>query len=187
MKQILNKRIVVPKVFHEILGTQTTLLEITLILVPSLLIIVMLFYTNWNNISSLPWISLVIIFILAFDLAAGVIANFTYGTNKYYSARPKFRKFFIAIHVQPLVFSWLTGHYWTEGLVVWLYTVIMAFVIDSLSGHPSQRPLAAAALTVGIATLVFFASLPTYFMLILALYMIKLILSFPVNHYCSKE
>jgi len=172
--------------FHEILGMQTTLLEINLILVPSLLVTMMLFYTNWNNMSGLPWINLVIIFLLVVDLAAGVIANFTYGTNKYYSSRPKLRRIFIAVHVQPLVFSWLTGLYWTQFLVVWFYTAIIALVIDSLSGHSSQRPLAAAALTVGIAALVLFANLPTYFMLILALYMIKLILSFPVDHYRSK-
>ena len=172
--------------FHEILGTQTTLLEIKLIFFPSLLVTVALFSSNWNSLSDLPWISLVIIFILSFDLAAGIIANFTYGTNKYYSSRPKLRRIFIFAHVQPLVFSWLTGFYWMESLLVWLYTVIMAYMIDSFYRHRSQRPLAVAALTVGITALVLFASLPTYFLLILAFYMIKLILSFPVNYYRSE-
>lgn len=145
-----------------------------------------MFYINWIDLTGLSWISLIITFLLVFDLAAGVIANFTSGTNLYYSSRPKLRKVFIAIHVQPLIISWLTGLYWTECLVVWLYTVMASFTINALPESSAQLPLAAAALAVGIAALLLFTSLPSYFVLILALYMIKLILSFPINHYFLK-
>jgi hypothetical protein len=186
LKQLFNKHIAVPRAFHEVLGMQTTLLEILLILIPSLLITVIMFYINWTDLASLPWINMMIMFLIIFDLAAGVIANFTNGTNLYYSSRPKLRKIFIAIHIQPLVISWLTGLYWTECLVVWLYTVIASFTINALSEHSAQQPVAAAALAVGIAALLLFPSLPSYFVPILALYMIKLILSFPVKHYFLK-
>jgi hypothetical protein len=81
VKQVDSKFVAVAKVFHKILGSKTTLFEIQLPLTPSFLIRVVLFFKIWNMISDLPLLTLVILFILVFDLAAGVIANFTYGTN----------------------------------------------------------------------------------------------------------
>ncbi|AWY01592.1 hypothetical protein A8139_17690 [Marinomonas primoryensis] len=50
---------------------------------------------------------------------AGCIANFSFGTNEFYSKRPKNRLIFISIHIHILVIAWLLSEPMGAALIVW--------------------------------------------------------------------
>lgn len=183
-----DKKITVPKYLHELFGRETTLLEILAILASASAVTIILIGLDLAYFKEIGLIKSVILAILIFDITAGVIANLTAGTNDYYAQEAVKRKIFIVIHIQPLLFSWFLGNYLIESLFAWLYAVTTSLLINSLAENPFQRTIAGASLVVGLTILlVINREMPTFLLVTLILYMIKLIYSFSVNHTLGKK
>lgn len=173
----------VPKLFQEFLDLRTTIAELLLILLPAMLMTALLVWTGAPIFREMGlWRALVMV-ALIFDIMAGVVANLTGATNDHYADQSMRRIFFIVIHVQPLVFSWLVGGFFAECLFAWLFTVVTALLVNGLKRHPLQRPFAGAGLVVGLTILLLIAgNLPSFMVVTLVMFMIKVIYSFAVDH-----
>src|SRR5690606_27848812 len=168
------KTIKVPKFLHEVLGKESTPAELMMIFVTSILGTLGLFYfTNaeWNQ---LPLWKIVLLFLLIFDVLAGFIANLTLSTNNYYKENPKLRLIFIAIHIQPLIFSFLLNDYFYICLIVWIYTLITALSINTLQKYPAQRVLAGCFVMIGLIGLLLYSNpIPNLLLISLAFFHLK--------------
>ncbi len=183
----LKDDIRVPRLFQEFLGLRTTGFEILLILLPATLMTALLVWASFPVLWEMGLWRSVAMVILVFDILAGVVANLTGATNDHYAGQSLRRLLFIAMHVQPLVFSWLVGGYFAECLFAWLYTVVMALLINGLNRHPAQRAAAGAGLVVGLTILLIFArDLPAVLSVALVMFMFKVIYSFAVDHTCGQ-
>jgi hypothetical protein len=179
----LSSNLRVPKLFQEFFGLRTTLAEILLILLPALLMTALLVWAGAPFFSEMYLWRFLIMAVLIFDILAGVVANLTSATNDHYADQSMKRILFIVMHIQPLVFSWLIGGFFAECLFVWLFTVVTALLVNGLKRHPLQRPLAGAGLVVGLTILLLIAGkLPSFLVVALVMFMIKVLYSFAVDH-----
>lgn len=182
------KTIKVPKFLHEVLGKESTSAELMMIFLTSILGTFGLFYftnTEWNQLAL--W-KIVLLFLLIFDILAGFIANLTLSTNNYYKENPKLRLIFIAIHIQPLIFSFLLSDYFYICLIVWIYTLITALSINALQMYPAQRVLAGCFVMIGLIGLLLYSNpIPNLFLISLAFFHLKVTYSFAVDHYAMRE
>jgi hypothetical protein len=127
-------------------------------------------------------------FLLIFDILAGFIANLTLSTNNYYKENPKLRLVFIAIHIQPLIFSFLLNDYFYICLIIWVYTLITALSINALQTFPAQRVLAGCFVMIGLIGLLLYSNpLPNLLLIALAFFHLKVSYSFAVDHYAKRE
>lgn len=164
---------------HEVFGERQSLLEVICTIAFAL-------FGTWTiydlaDISVIDW-KVILAFILIADVLAGCIANFSVGTNEYYSQRPKNRLIFIAIHVHILVIAWLLSEPMQSALIIWGYTIASAFVVNALKGRLIQRFVAANLMCVGLFILVSL-SLAIGFLLVSLFFLIKVLFSFSVDHY----
>ncbi|WP_224994901.1 hypothetical protein [Cesiribacter sp. SM1] len=127
------------------------------------------------------------VFLLGFltlDLAGGVVANFTEGTNLFYKNSPGKRYFFIAIHVlQPplLYFTFSDPANMLPLLMITIYAVIAMLIINRIREYYKQRIMGAFLLVMGLS-IVFIAPFSQPLLLHLVfLYLIKLLLAFAVR------
>jgi hypothetical protein len=92
------------------------------------------------------------------------------------------------MHIQPLVFAALLGGYIYICLFVWLFTVAAALIVNALNGHTVQKPLAGSLIAIGLTSLLIHANgLPILLLASLCFYQLKVIYSFAVDQYVSRE
>ncbi len=175
----------VPKSFHEVFGEHQTKLEVglTLFFAAAGCLFIFAFLYPKNSETSIPITILGLL--LVGDVLAGCIANFTQRTNDYYANRPKSRWVFIGMHFHIIVIAWLLDGPLMESTVVWGFTIASAIVVNVLDGNRVQ--LFIAANLVGIGIFVIFAlEMPMWFVVTSLFFMIKVVLSFSVDHYPSR-
>jgi len=125
---------------------------------------------------------MVILAALALDLAGGVVANFTKGTNTYYAERPKTRYVFIGFHVvQPLLFAWIFPSDVIGIALISVYTLIAVALINNMGDYLRQRVLGAFLLVLGLTTSFVVGILQPVVHIMLMLFMVKLIMAFAVR------
>lgn len=168
-----------PEFLFEVFGEKQSLLEVCGTIVFAL-------FGSWivysvADISLDNWKS-IIAFLLIFDVLAGCIANFSYGTNEFYSQRPKSRLIFIAIHVHILAIAWLLSEPMGSAIMIWGYTIVSAFIVNALKGKSIQSFVAANFMCYGIFLLIYL-SLPLWFLMVSIFFMIKVLFSFAVDHF----
>lgn len=182
------KTVAIPKLLHEVFGKKTTPVELGLVLAFAVgMSVVLLLFTSeeWSHLNY--WRLLGIVLLLV-DINGGVIANFTWSTNRHYRANRAARLLFIGIHVQPILLALLFGDYYIPCLYVWVYTTIASLIVNALVHHPAQRTIGAVAASAGIAGLVLLAgSLPKILFITLIFFLLKVIFSFAVDHYAPRE
>jgi hypothetical protein len=132
-------------------------------------------------LADLPVWRLALAWLLAADIAAGCVANFTHGTNEHYAARPGKRWLFIAVHVHLPVLAWAAGADSGPALAVWAYTVVAAALVNALAGRPAQRVVAGALLAAALLWLPFSGLAPPLVSISL-LFVAKLVYAFAVDH-----
>lgn len=170
--------------FHEILGENQKPIELLFILLFAVLSTIFSFIHYYDFLNELPLLNQVILLLLTLDIAGGDIANLTYGTDLFYSKRKKARIIFIIIHIQPiLIFLFANQPVWI-GLIIWLYTIFCAIILELLKKHPSQKVFAIFTFFIGLFILLLFQSVLTAFVnFLIFLYLFKVLYSFSVNHY----
>jgi len=179
----MKKVILIPKFFHELFGTEQRLSELILILiftVTATLVTALSTTTYWQSLSGFQNFVLWLLFL---DISGGVVANLSFGTNNHYKELPKGRWLFIAVHIQPLILAAVLQSPMLIAIVIWLYTVLSASLINCLRQKIYHRLLAGALYSFAIIGYVLSdISLPSPISLIYLLYMMKVIYSFSVDH-----
>lgn len=135
----------------------------------------------------LGFASRVIVFVLAVDVGGGVVANGTRSTNDWYATQPlRLSYLFLVVHiVQPLLLSLVVGVHWSTSVFLYLYQFGAGGLVLSIRRTDLQTPMAAGLLTLGVLLyFVFFLPSPalSWFGV---LYLIKLVMMFPVDHYAG--
>lgn len=183
--EITRRKIKVHKSLHDLFGRETTGLDLFAILVGSitLTIIALLFHLD----SELLITPKIILAFLTLDIGGGIIANFTEGTNNYYSENIKKRYLFIAIHiVQPLILSWIFPNNMLKILTFTVYTLTSSLIVTTIKQNNAQKTIAATMVLLGIILTFSFSFSTPLLQLILLVYSVKLILAFSVNWTHSK-
>ncbi|MFT5594859.1 MAG: hypothetical protein ACI8SR_003259 [Oceanicoccus sp.] len=171
----------VPVSLKEVFGEQQTFIEVFVTLVISLVtsLVIYLYLYPSNNVSIL---ALIVGFILVWDVLAGCIANFTYGTNQYYAVREKSRWVFIGIHFHIIAIAWLLDGPLGLSVGVWGFTIASAIAVNLLKDHKLQLFVAANFVFVGLVV-IFTLAMPMWFSLVSVFFLFKVVLSFAVDHY----
>ncbi len=172
-----------PTFLFDVFGEKQTVLEVSCTVLFALLGSWMIYSVADIRLDS--W-KAVVAYLLIADILAGCIANFSVGTNAFYSKRPKNRLIFIAIHVHIIVVAWLLSEPIANALIVWGYTIMSAFLVNWLNGKVTQRFIAANLMCYGIFLLIYL-SLPMWFLMVSVFFMIKVVFSFSVNHFHAQN
>lgn len=173
----------IPTFLHDVFGETQTVGEILAVLGFGVGVGVALFLAFPEMTAGLPFWRWALAGLLMVDIASGCIANFTHSTNQHYAVRPKARLVFIAIHIHLPVLAALLGVGLGPAWVIWAYTVVGAFLVNALTGQRLQIFVAGTLLCAGLAGLILSVEAPKYFLLMAALFMIKVLYSFAVDHY----
>jgi hypothetical protein len=88
-----DKKIQVHKFLVELFGRATTVFDLLAVTISSISFAGLVLLLKWN--ADISYFKLFILTILALDIAGGVVANFTNGTNSYYSESLRKRYFFV--------------------------------------------------------------------------------------------
>ncbi len=137
----------VPRFLHELHGEQTTLFDLVLTYLVAIgTAIVIVLRPSTRPVATLWW-EIALVALIGGDLAGGAVANFTIGTDRYYSARPKLRLVFLALHViHPAILYLIIGGPPEVWIAIPVFTLLSAFAVNRL---PRERqPTVAAVLTV---------------------------------------
>ncbi len=173
----------VPAVLHDVFGERQSPGEIVAVLGVGLAVASALFlaFPTWT--SGLPWWRSLLAFLLCFDVAAGSVANFTRGTNDYYSQRPGHRWIFIAIHVHLPMIAWLLSVDLLPAILAWAYTIAGAAIVNGLHGRSRQTFVAAVLWVLGLTLVIGFGGFTTPSLIIAVLFLTKVLYAFSVDHY----
>lgn len=129
-----------------------------------------------------PWRA-VLALLLVLDIAAGCVANFTRGTSDFYAGRPRNRWLFIAIHVHAVAVAALLNLDLTASIAVWGYTIAGAVLVNLLAGKPAQTFAGGLLLAIGLTGIALWPGLSPFMRAVCALFMLKVLFSFAVDHY----
>ena len=179
----------VPKFFREILGKETTLMEVMIIIIFTLLASSSVLIITANEWQVLKIYQIIVLVILVLDIYGGVIANFTYSTNEYYSnGSNKRRLIFLAIHIQPIILTLVLGEFLMASLTVWSITIVGALIVNSYKGRNIQQVIGGLIMVINLLIVILFLSyLPKYLLILYMFYVIKVCFSFAVDHYAKGE
>jgi hypothetical protein len=170
----------VHRLFHELFGRETTTFDLLAIIISSLSFAGLTLVLKWNT--GISNFKLIILTILALDIAGGVVANFTAGTTNYYAESLRKRYFFVLFHLlQPSILIWIFPNELQAILGISIFTLISSIIVLNIKNHNTQK-------IVGITLLLlsFMLSIRLNFsdpltQLFMQLFSIKLILAFSVN------
>lgn len=178
--EIVRKKLKVHKLLYDLFGRETSRLDLFLILVGSICLTIATQIFCFG--SELSLVKKILIAFVTLDIGGGIIANFTEGTNNYYSEDLKRRYLFIGVHIlHPLILSWIFLNNILAILMLTVYTLISSSIVTSTKQKNTQKILAATMLLIGVILTFLFSFSPPVLQLILLVYSIKLILSFSVN------
>ena len=176
------KEINIAKGLHDVFGEKQTVVELvcTVIFAWGGTLLIYLFLYR-PNVQETNWMTL-LGFVLVLDVLAGCVANFTHGTNQFYSQRPKNRLVFIVVHVHLLAIAWLLSAPFQFAVLVWSYTIVSALLINHLRGYRLQVFGGALLMCCGFLGLLLLP-VATWFLAVSLFFMMKVIFSFAVDHY----
>jgi len=123
--------------------------------------------------------------ILAYDLAGGVVANFSYSTNLYYDYSMKRRIVFLSLHfLQPVALLLVFPAYYAEILIFSAIIVFGAFAINAIKQPQKQLVYGVVICLFGIVMLQSgYIELFPALRLLFVIFFLKLPLSFSIRWY----
>jgi len=179
-KNISPREVEVNKLFRELLGRKTTAFDLLAIIVSAIAFAVLTLLLKWN--ADISNFKLVILTILALDIAGGVIANFTKGTNNYYSESLQKRYLFVIFHLlQPSILIWIFPSELLAILGVSLFTLSSSIIVLNIKKQYNQRIVAITLLLLSLILSTFLNYSDPLTKMIMQLFSVKLILAFSVN------
>ena len=180
------KPIPIPSFLHDVFGEEQSFAEL-LIIVAFGVGATSVAVWAYPEIFDLPLWRSILALLLILDIAAGCVANFTRGTNDFYAARPKNRWVFIAIHFHVVVIGWLLGVGMEPALWITGYTLVSAAAVNLMKGRDIQTLLGGLLMSAGVFALLLIPAAPPLLAAVGALFMIKVIFSFAVDHHSGRQ
>ena len=188
----LTRVVDVPRWFHEVHGTRSTVgalvgtyaggvgLSVGLLLLFKAEIL----GSGPGGEAPLGWGARLLLLLLTLDLCGGVFANLTEGTSRVYHDAPRsIRQRFMLIHVmQPTLLMMLLDGGWWVGGAVWLYAMAAWALVERLGRR--ARGVAAGCTLVGAAGVVaagIRGQASPLFAALLVVYLVKLIWGFSLD------
>ncbi len=175
-----------PKFLHEIHGSTTTLFDIILTYCGGVLAIISIYalYLQ-SNINISTW-KLILLLLISGDIGAGVVANFTKGTNSYYGGelKSKSRIVFILLHfLHPAVFLFTLNLFSAKAIGLVIFVIVSTLVINAIKNKEKQRVIAAFCAVIGIGLLLIIGISNPLLIWFFPLFMIKLFIAFGIRRY----
>jgi hypothetical protein len=134
----LNNKIRVHRFFSELFGHETTVFDLLAIVTSSFSFAGIALFLSWN--ADISILKKVVLAMLALDVAGGVVANFTRGTNNYYADSLRKRYLFIGLHLlQPLMLIWIFPSDLIAILCVSLFTLTSSILVLNINNKDNQR------------------------------------------------
>ena len=181
-----NKKIQVHKFLFELFGRETTTFDLLAIVIGSLSFAGLTPILKWNT--DISNFKLIILTILALDIAGGVVANFTTGTNNYYAESLRKRYFFVLFHLlQPSFLIWIFPSELLVILGVSLFTLTSSIIVLNVKKQYNQKIVAITLLLLCLILSTLLNYTDTLSQMIMQLFSIKLILAFSVNWASSDQ
>jgi hypothetical protein len=175
-----NKKIQVHKFLTELFGRETSTFDLLAVIISSVLFAGLTVLIKWNSDFSI--LKKIILTILALDIAGGVVANFTRGTNNYYAESLQKRYLFVLFHLlQPSILIWVFPKELLAVLGVSIFTLISSIIVLNIKKHYNQRIIAVTLLLFTLIVSTLFNYTDPFTKMIMQLFSIKLILAFSVN------
>ena len=170
----------VHRLFHELFGRETTTFDLLAIVISSLsfagLTLLLKLNTDISNFK------LIILTILALDIAGGVVANFTTGTTNYYAESLRKRYFFVLFHLlQPSILIWIFPNEIQAIMGISIFTLLCSFIVLNINKHYTQRITAIILLLLSFILSILLNYSDPLLQIVMQLFSIKLILAFSVN------
>jgi membrane glycosyltransferase len=180
MMKMQNYKIQVNKFLGELFGRETTTFDLLAVIISSVSFAGLTLLVKWN--ADITVIKKIILTILALDIAGGVVANFTTGTNNYYAESLRKRYLFVLFHLlQPSILIWIFPSDLLAILGVSLFTLTSSIIVLSLKKHYNQRIIAITLLLLSLILSTLLNYTDPLTKMIMQLFSIKLILAFSVN------
>lgn len=175
-----NNKIQVHKFLGELFGRETTRFDLLAVIISSVSFAGLTLLVKWNV--DITVIKKIILTILALDIAGGVVANFTTGTNNYYAESLRKKYLFVLFHLlQPSILIWIFPSELLAILGVSLFTLTSSIIVLSIKKHYNQRIIAITLLLLSFILSTLLNYTDTLTQMIMQLFSIKLILAFSVN------
>jgi hypothetical protein len=175
-----NKKIQVHRHLAELFGRETTTFDLLVIVICSLSFAGLTLALKWN--ADISIFKLIILTILALDIAGGVVANFTAGTTDYYAESLRKQYFFVLFHLlQPSILIWIFPNELRPILVISIFTLISSIIVLNINKHYTQRITAITLLLLSFILSILLNYSDPLLQIVMQLFSIKLILAFSVN------
>ena len=172
----------IPRFLHGLHGEKAAPFDLILVYGVGIVFGILALVFAWSRVDGLAWWKALLLFLVAAEVSGGVVANFTPGTDRYFSARPGLRWVFIFGHVvQPgLLFLLFDGRpaYWC---FLYIFTAAAASLVNIISDRTRQEVTAAALLVVGTVIGLPIGLATPFLAWFGPVYMLKLILAFAVR------
>ena len=170
----------VHRLFHDLFGRETTTFDLLAIAISSLSFAGLTLILKWN--ADISNFKLIILTILALDIAGGIVANFTSGTTNYYAESLRKRYFFVLFHLlQPSILIWIFPNELQAILGISIFTLISSIIVLNIKKHNTQRITAITLLFLSFMLSVLLNYSDPLLQIVMLLFSIKLILAFSVN------
>ena len=170
----------VHRLFHELFGRETTTFDLLAIVIGSLSFAGLTLALKWNG--DISNFKLIILTILALDIAGGVVANFTAGTTNYYAESLRKRYLFVLFHLlQPSILIWIFPNELQAILGISIFTLISSIIVLNIKKYYTQRIVAITLLLLSFILSILLNYSDPLLQLFMQLFSIKLILAFSVN------
>lgn len=177
----MSKKIKIPKALHELFGKEQTLLDLAAVILFTAIATVGISQLESAYLSTLTGFQKSVALLLLVDIAGGVIANLSKGTDAYYGENAFRRRVFIAIHIQPLVVAFALGTSWLLAIGVWATAITGACILSRAS---EAKALAGVFTGLSLLGLFYFGTGdPEFVRLLYGLYLFKVPFSFSVRHH----
>lgn len=181
-----TKRLSIPPFLQDIHGEKSSLPDLVLTYSGALVSLAAILIIYGQSGLQLPWWKLLLLGLVSADIGAGAIANFTIGTNQYYSGvqKRKSRITFILTHLlHPAIFFYVLEAFSViSGLLV-LYVIGATLLINALAGSQKQAVVAAFFMVSGVSLLLIGQMSSPFLLWFFPLYMVKLFLAFGIRRY----
>ncbi len=168
----------IPSPLHDVLGERQSRLAIALIAGAAAVAVL----TVAPALAEVELWRGILAALLIADIAAGAVANLTSGTNDYYSARPRHRWVFIAVHIHLPLVALLLDLPLVPALLAWGATIVAAVIVNTLHGHLEQRVVAGTLLAAIVCALPLLPEQRPALLIVSALFAAKVAYSFAVDH-----
>lgn len=124
----------------------------------------------------------VIAALLVADIAAGIVANLTRATNDHYAASCTRRAVFLTVHLHLPIVALLLDLPVRAAVVGWALTIAAGIVVVALRHSELHRPAAGFGIVVVLCVTAMVSETPVVLLVITALFAVKVVLSFAVDH-----